>query len=161
WSRGHPSQKAQFVRRLRAMAAAGGRRFVEQRFATERVPARLALVKAMATDLSPADAPFLEGLTKDRARSVAEAAEIHLALVAGSSQRAERIRECLSRIKRTKEGFLRRRTVLRLDYPATVLKQEYQQTTWAIATFGSLSLDDLAGGLGVSTDEVIAGAKDD
>jgi hypothetical protein len=123
-------------------------------FASEQAPVRLVLVKALAENLSQADQAFLEGLAKDRAPTVREAAESLLARLPGSPQAAKRLDECMSRIKRTTEGVLRRRMALQLDYPATV--KESQRETWAISTFGTIALDDFAKGLGLSIDEIAA-----
>jgi hypothetical protein len=159
WTHGRPAQRAAFIHSLRATEAARARALVEGVFASEQAPVRLVLVKALAENLSPADQPFLEGLAKDRAPTVREAADSLLARLPGSPQAANRLQECLSRIKRTATGVLRRRTALQLDYPATV--KEWQRETWAISTFGTISLDDFAKGLELSIDEVVAAAADD
>jgi hypothetical protein len=159
WTHGRPAQRLAFIRGLRATDAARARALVEGVFASEQAPVRLVLVKALAENLSPADQSFLEGLAKDRAPTVREAAESLLARLPGSQQAAKRLEECLSRIKRASGGMLRRRTVVQLDYPATV--KEWQRETWAISTFGSISLDDFAKGLELSIDEVAAASADD
>ena len=159
WTRGRPAQKAAFIRGLRATDAARARSLVEGVFASEPAPVRLALIKAMSERLSTADASFLEGLSKDRAPSVREAAEALLARLPGSAQAAKRLQDCLSRIKKTKAGRLRRRVVLQLDYPATV--HEVQRPNWAVATFGTIALDDFAATLELSVDEIVAASADD
>jgi Family of unknown function (DUF5691) len=159
WTHGRPAQRAAFIRGLRATDAARARALVESVFANEQAPVRLVLVKSLADNLSSADQPFLEGLGKDRAPTVREAAESLLARLPGSPQAAKRLEECLSRIKRAKAGVLRRHTVLQLDYPATV--KEWQRESWAINTFGSIALDDFAKALELSVDELVAAAADD
>jgi len=159
WMHGRPAQRAAFIRSLRATDAVRARALVEGVFASEQAPVRLVLVKALAENLSPADQPFLEGLAKDRAPTVREAAESLLARLPGSQQAAKRLEECLSRIKRAKAGVLRRHTVLQLDYPATV--KEWQRETWAASTFGTISLDDFAKGLELSIDEIVTATADD
>jgi Family of unknown function (DUF5691) len=159
WMHGRPAQRAAFIRNLRTMDAVRARALIEGVFASEQAPVRLVLVKALAENLSPADQPFLEGLTKDRAPTVREAVESLLARLPGSQQAAKRLEECLSRIKRASVGVLRRRAVLQLDYPATV--QEWQHEAWAISTFGTISLDDFAKGLELSIDEIVTAAADD
>jgi hypothetical protein len=158
WSLGRPAQKAAFIRSLRATEAARARRLVEQVFAREQPPVRLSLVKAMAENLSPADAPFLASLTKDRAPSIREATESLLAMLPGSPQRAKRLQDFVGRIKRTKAG-LRRRTVLEFDYPATV--KEEQRESWAVAMFAWMPLEDVANGLGLAVDEIVDSAASD
>jgi len=152
WTHGRPAQRAAFIRGLRATDAAHARALVEGVFASEQAPVRLVLVKALAENLSLADQPFLEGLAKDRAPTVREAAESLLARLPSSAQAAKRLEECLSRIKRVTGGLLRRRTALQLDYPVTV--KEWQREAWAINTFGTIALDDFAKGLELSIDEV-------
>src|SRR5262249_6028592 len=159
WMHGRPAQRAAFIRGLRVTDAARARALVEGVFAGEQAPVRLALVKALAESLSQADQPFLDGLAKDRAPTVREAAESLLARLPGSPQAAKRLAECLSRIKRATAGVLRRRTALQLDYPATI--KEWQREAWAISTFGTIALDDFAKGLELSIDEVAAAAADD
>src|SRR5262249_41374636 len=117
------------------------------------------LIKAMAENLSADDRPFLEGLTKDRAPSVREAADRLLARMPGSPQAAKHLQDCLSRIKRAKAGLLRRRVTLQLAYPATV--KEWQREAWAIATVGTIALDDFAKGLALTVDELVGAAADD
>ena len=158
WSQARPAQKAAFIRGLRAKDAAHARALVEGALVREQAPVRLVLVKAMAENLSLADGPFLEGLSKDRAPTVREAAESLLARLPGSPQAAKRLQDCLSRIKRGAGGLLRRRTTLQLDYPATV---KGQQEAWAIATFGAIALDDFAKGLELSIDEIADAAAGD
>jgi len=152
WMHGRPAQRAAFIRGLRATDAAHARALVEGVFASEQAPVRLVLVKALSENLSLADQPFLEGLAKDRAPTVREAAEGLLARLPGSPQAAKLLQECLSRIKRVSAGGLRRRTALQLEYPATV--KEWQREAWGISTFGTIALDDFAKGLGLSIDEV-------
>jgi len=159
WMHGRPAQRSAFIRGLRATDAARARMLVEGVFGSEQAPIRLVLVKTLAENLSQADRPFLEGLAKDRAPTVREAAESLLARLPGSQQAAKRLEECLSRIKRASAGVLRRRTALQLDYPATV--KEWQRETWAISTFSTIALDDFAKGLELSIDEVVAAAVDD
>lgn len=159
WMQGRPAQRAAFIRGLRATDAPRARTLVEGVLASEQAPVRLVLVKALAENLSPADGPFLEGLAKDRAPTVREAAEGLLARLPGSPQAAKHLQDCLSRIKRVKTGALRRRTVLQLDYPATV--EVWQREPWAVTTFGTISLDDFAKGLELSVDEVVSAAADD
>jgi len=159
WTRGRPAQRAAFIRGLRATDATRARALVEGVFASEQAPVRLVLVKALSENLSPADQPFLDGLLKDRAPTVREAAEGLLARLPGSPQAAKQLQECLSRIKRTSAGVLRRRAALQLDYPATI--KEWQREDWAVSTFGTIALDDFAKGLELSIDEVVAAAADD
>src|SRR5207249_3412966 len=159
WTHGRPAQRAAFIRGLRATDAARARALVEGVFASEQAPVRLVLVKALAENLSQADQPFLEGLTKDRAPTVREAAESLLARLPGSPHATKRLDECLSRIKRASAGVLRRRTALQLEYPATV--NEWQREAWAISTFGTILLGDFAKGLELSIDEVAAATADD
>ena len=154
WMHGRPAQRAAFIRGLRATDAAHARALVEGVFASEQAPVRLVLVKALSENLSLADQPFLEGLAKDRAPTVREAAEGLLARLPNSPQAAKLLQECLSRIKRVSAGVLRRRTALQLEYPATV--KEWQREAWAISTFGTIALDDFAKGLELSIDDVAA-----
>jgi hypothetical protein len=159
WLQRRPAQKAAFISGLRVADPTRARGLVEGAFAGEPAPVRLALVRAMAERLSVEDEPFLERVAKDRAPSVREAAERLLAMLPGSPWAMKRLQDCLSRIKRKKGGLLRRRTTLELDFPATV--KDGQREAWAIATLGTIPLDDFASGLGLSIDELAAAAADD
>jgi uncharacterized protein DUF5691 len=159
WMRARPAQKAAFIRGLRATDPARARELVEGSFQGEQAAVRVALLNALNVNLSPADLPFLESLAKDRAPSVRDAAADVLSRLPGTAQAAKRLEECLSRIKMTKGGLLRRRTVLRIDFPATV--QEPQRTFWAIGTFGAIGLEEFAAALGLSADEIVTAAADD
>ncbi|MBV8567999.1 MAG: hypothetical protein JO273_21340 [Methylobacteriaceae bacterium] len=159
WMHGRPAQKTAFISALRAKEPGLARELLAGAFPSEQAPVRVGLVKALAERLSPADAPFLEGLANDRAPSVREAAESLLARLPGSPLAAKRLKDCLSRIKAQKRGVLRQRTVLTIDYPATL--QDWQRLSWALATFGALGLGDFAQGLGLSVDELVEPAADD
>lgn len=159
WMRARPAQKAAFIRGLRATDPMRARELVEGSFPSEQAAVRVVLLNALGANLSPADCAFLEGLAKDRAPSVRELAEEMLARLPGTAQAAKRLAECLSRIKVTKGGLLRRRAVLRIEFPATV--HEPQRAFWAVSTFGAIGPDDFAGALGVSLDEIVAAAAGD
>jgi hypothetical protein len=159
WMRARPAQKAVFIRGLRATEPVRARELVEGSFPSEQAAVRVVLVNALDVSLSLADRPFLEGLAKDRAPSVREAAEDMLAGLPGTAQAAKRLEECLGRIKVTKGGLLRRRAVIRIEFPATV--HEPQRALWAVSTFGAIGPEEFAGALGLSIDEIVAAVAGD
>jgi hypothetical protein len=158
WQQAWPSQKASFIREQRRIDAAKARELVSAALAAELAPVRVGLIKALGIGLSAADAPFLESLSKDRAPSVREAAEVLLARLPGSEPSGRKLKECISRIKVAKTGLLRRGRELSLDYPATI--RPFQQQSWALETFSAVTLDQLAQGLEMSVEDMIKAAKD-
>lgn len=160
WTHARPSQKARFIRGIRARDPDRARMLVESIFAGELAPARLGLVNALRDRLSAADGPFFESVAKDRAATVREAAAALLARLPNSTASATRLSNCLSRIERGKTGLLRRRVTLRLTFPATIVDAE-QRRVWACNNFSGLTLEDLAGGLGLGVEAMIEAASDD
>jgi hypothetical protein len=159
WTQGRLAQRAAFIRALRVTAPDRARALVESVMAGEPAAMRQALVSWLVENLSAADAPFLEGLAKDRAQTVRDAAALLLSRLPGSAQAQKRLQDRLSRIKRQTKGLLRRRVTLELDYPATL--NERQRESWALDTFGAIRLDDLAQALSLSLDALVEAASEE
>jgi hypothetical protein len=160
WTQARPAQKARFIREVRARDPGRARMLVESIFAGELAPSRLGLINALRDRLSAADAPFFESVAKDRAATVRDAAAALLARLPNAQASATRLHECLSRIERGKTGLIRRRVTLRLTFPATIVNAD-QRKVWLCSKFPGLTLDDLAGGLGLGVEEMIEAASED
>jgi hypothetical protein len=160
WLRSRPAQKEAFIHRLRTTDPARARELVEAAFPGEKAELRLRLANALGENLSPADIPFLESLAQDRAPSVREIADALLVRLPGSPQATRRLAECLSRIKVTRTGLIRRRAKLQIEFPANV-QDDAKRGPWLSGTFGSLDLGTLAKELGLSIDELVVAAGDD
>jgi len=160
WLQARPARKGAFIRTMRKTDPARARELVEAIFRTEPPAVRMSLLRALGENLSLADAVFLETLLKDRAPSVREGAEEMLARIPGTAQAAKRFQEGLDRVKVTKSGLLRRRDVLRIEFPATA-KDDSQRRGWALNTIGAVPLDAFVDACGLSIDELIATAAND
>ena len=159
WMLGRTAQRAAFIRGLRRRDPDRARGLVEAAFPSEPAPVRVALLRSLTEGLGAADEPFLQSLAKDRAPTVREAAEALLLRLPGSAGSAKRLAECLSRLKLTRKGFLRRQAAVTLDFPATV--NVHQREEWACAAFAGIGLDALAGGLGVALNDLVEAAAGD
>ena len=158
WRKGRPAQKAAFIRDLRRTEPDRARELLVAAFPSEPAAVRLGLVSALIVRLTGQDQPFLEGLAKDRAPTVREAAEAMLARLPGSPQSQARLAEVIGRIKVAKAGIFRQRRKLTLEFPATV--RDWQRENWARATFAGLGLDTVAAALGMDVEDLPAASED-
>jgi hypothetical protein len=161
WTLARTAQKVAFIRDLRQTAPEHARALVEASFAKEPAPVRVALLRALAPELSTGDQPFLEALARDRAPSVREAAERLMARLPGSAQAAKALAGFLSRIIVARTGLLRRRTTLRLELPANVGASPNAKLTWATGQVHAVGIAAVAQGLGVEADALPDAAADD
>lgn len=159
WTLGRTAQRAAFIRGLRRRDPDRARGLVEAVFPSEPAPVRVALLRSLAEGMGAADEPFLQSLAKDRAPTVREAAEALLLRLPGSAGSAKRLAECLSRLKLTRKGLLRRQAAVTLDFPANVHAR--LRVEWACAAFAGIGLEALAGGLGIALDELVGAAAGD
>jgi hypothetical protein len=159
WRQGRPVQKAAFIRTLRKREPARARDLVVAAFPTEPAQVRLGLLRALAIGLSGEDQPFLETLAKDRAPTVREAATDLLGRLPGSPQSKARLEEAIGRVKTARAGIFRHKRSFSLEQPATI--RDWQREGWALSTFAGIGLDQLAGGLGVGIEDLIAGSSED
>jgi Family of unknown function (DUF5691) len=92
WEEGALGERISTLRRVRGRDQALGLAWVEDVWKSEKADARVAMVKALETGLSPGDEPFLERALDDRSVKVREAAAALLSRLPGSAY-AERAAE--------------------------------------------------------------------
>jgi hypothetical protein len=167
WTSAGPAARAAFIATMRAEDPDGARTLVEASFASEPAPLRVRLVDALAHRLSPADAPFLEGLAGDRAPTVREAAVRLLMCIPGTDASDGLLSDLVGRIKVSTSGLLRRRRVLALEPPANLQRSADAVTSsevarrWAATTYAGIGLDALAASLDLSVADMIEAASED
>lgn len=161
WTLARSAQKVAFIRDLRRTAPEHARALIEASFAKEPAPVRVALLRALAPELSTGDQPFLEALARDRAPSVREAAERLMARLPGSAQAAKALAGFLGRIIVARTGRLRWRTTLRLEFPANVASSPNAKLTWAIGQVHAVGIGGIAQGLGVEAGALPDAAAED
>jgi hypothetical protein len=155
WDDFYPAARRIALAEIRRSDPAKARGLLEAKAAGEAAEARLALVELLHVNLSADDAPFLQGLSADRSGKVKHLAARLLARIgqrsAGDEAAAEAA-ELAAFIETGKSGWLRRRTA----YRPRELKSQAQLQRRA-ELFETCQLIDLAGELGVSEEELIAG----
>src|SRR5262249_5675483 len=98
-------------------------------------------------------------LEKDRAPRVRTLAAKFLSRL-GAGIENPALRACLERIKQSKSGLLRKRTMLALELPANVKDQAASR--WILQTFTDISFGELASAFTIAEKELIeAAAKDE
>jgi hypothetical protein len=157
WAAAPPARRARFIEELRRTEPTAARALVEQVWGLQNPDARMRLLGAMQTRLEAEDQGFLEGLAKDRAPRVRALAQKLLARLPGQSGRHPALEACLGRIQKTTTGLLRKRTVLKLELPATV--KEHAAKAWVNETFAEVSCDELARALEITEAEMIEAAE--
>lgn len=154
---GYPA-KARHIEQRRREDASAALSLVEQVWASENADGRVRLLKTLQVGLGHDDETFLQSLEKDRAPRVRELASRLLSRLGRSGSSG--LEACLGRIEKTQAGLLKKRPVLTLVPPATVNDQGL--AAWIATTFGEVGSEDVARGLGLSTEEMIeAGQKDE
>jgi hypothetical protein len=159
WTAARPAARAAFIAALRAREPERARGLVEASFANDPAPVRARLVGALAPGLSPADAPFLEGLAKDRAPTVREQAQQLLKRISGTPAAEGRLRDLVARTKIANAGLLRRRKTLALELPANLAQGGPEAgRRWAVDEYAGIGLDAMAGAFGLAVADMIAAA---
>jgi hypothetical protein len=167
WTSARPAVRAEFIAAMRSREPDRARELVEASFATDAAPVRARLLDALARGLSQADAPFLESLARDRARSVRERAERLLKNIPGTTSAEGRLRDLVARTKASAAGLLRRRTKLSLERPAnlqiapTAASAAEIGRRWAVDEYAGVGLDAMAAAFELSIPNMIAAAADD
>ena len=112
WDEGDAEQRAAFLRRLRAVDPAEGRRLLQAVFADELVRTRTILLPALAEQVQPDDEPLLaEVLAKDRGKEVRQIAAVLLSRLPTSAF-AQRMSARLDSCVRSERKLLRTVTVI-------------------------------------------------
>jgi hypothetical protein len=117
WTAAPKQRRLEFIRTLRLSDPEGARTLIEQSFAGLRAPLRAELVGVMALGLSPADHPFLAGLTGDRSPQVREAVVALLARIPGTEVYTARLREALAMVSLSRAGLLKMRRIIKVSPP--------------------------------------------
>jgi hypothetical protein len=167
WATARPAARAAFIAALRKSEPERARVLVETSFPNDPAPIRARLLEALARGLSPADAPFLESLDKDRAPSVREAAQRLIRLIPGGASAAARLRELVERIKISSSGLFRKRVKLSLELPANLQGAVPAMPTaeagrrFATEQYAGVGLDAMAGAFNLDVAGLMAAAADD
>lgn len=159
WTEASLGQRVRYLETRRQQEPAIARALLESSWTAEGADARVRLLEILQIGLSLEDKPFLEGMAKDRAPRVRNLAQRLLARLPGYSARHPALQACLERIQRTESGFLRKRTQLALEVPATV--KEQQVPSWITETFADVGWQELASALDLSEREMIGASTKD
>jgi hypothetical protein len=159
WAEAPLARRAAFLEGWRARDAAGAREALASVWASRSADERLRLLGAMQASLSIDDMAFLEPLKKDRAPRVRALAARLLARLSDAPGENPALKECLSRIERTKAGLLRKRAALKLTLPANV--KEPDAPRWIAEEFADVGLDELASALELETAALADAAEKD
>jgi hypothetical protein len=106
WEEGTTAQRAEILRRLRALDAEKARTWLEATWKEEKTEARFALLQTLAVGLSSEDEAFLELALDDRAANVRSEAQ-HLLARIPSSDFANRIQTLVDSILTFTQGKLK------------------------------------------------------
>lgn len=159
WHEATPARRQRYIEDRRRQDADAARALVEAVWPNEGADLRFKLLQALRPGLGPADKPFLEGLAKDRAPRVGELAERYLSRLPGAAGQNSALAAVMERIVRGETGFLRKRTTLKLELPATVREDNWQG--WVAQLFEDVELEELADALGLQSAELISAAAQD
>jgi hypothetical protein len=163
WDDFYPAARRIALADIRRSDPAKARSLLEAKAAGETAETRLALIELLRVKLSAADVPYLRSLAADRSGKIKQLAARLLARTGQSGavgEAAVDAAELAGFIEPGKAGWLRRRAV----YAPRELKSQVQIQRRA-ELFENCQLIDLAGQLGASEVELIAGwqlgGKDD
>ncbi|WP_237153913.1 DUF5691 domain-containing protein [Oryzibacter oryziterrae] len=159
WSYAAPTRRERYIGEKRATDPSGARALIEAVWATEAADMRLRLLAALRTGLSADDQPFLEGLSKDRAPKVRDLAASFLARVAGVAVDRPAHKETLGRITKETKGIFRKRSVLKLELPATVIDLVWLH--WVMSEFSEIPIESCAAQFDMSVSDLVDAAADD
>lgn len=160
WTEAPLRKRLKFLKELRRQTPEAGRQLLEKSWPDENPDSRVQLLAALRIELSSEDKPFLESTQKDRAPRVRELARRLLSAVSGAGAENPALAACMERIQKSKSGVLKKRTVVKLELPATVKKHEANR--WIQEQFAEIALDEFAQACEcVQSDLVEAAKKDD
>ncbi|MCL2091815.1 MAG: DUF5691 domain-containing protein [Micrococcales bacterium] len=139
--------RRQLLRRLRDTDRAAARQLLDQHFAGEAAPARLALLEVVAaTDLDDADTAFLRSLAGDRSAKVKHLALRLLARAGQVDASADDVAELCAFLT------VGRKKVLQVSAPRTKTAAQSRRRD---ALFETVPLAALATGLEISADDLV------
>ena len=159
WTDAPPARRARFLEERRRADPGAARALLEAIWPQEGAEIRLRLLQALRVGLGPEDQPFLESLAQDRAPKVRELAARLLTRLPDAGAENAALKDLLSRVKKTTTGVFRKRTLLALELPATVVKGDW--IGWLVDAFAEIELDEFAAALQLSPEAAIAAATED
>lgn len=159
WTEATPARRERFINERRRADPATARALVEAVWASEAADMRLRLLGPLSVRLGPDDRAFLEGLAKDRAPKVRDLAAFMLGRLPGPNGEQPAHQEALARITRGTTGFIRKKTVLKLELPATVANDA--GAAWVFQQFGVIAIEACLTKLGMSAVDAIEAARED
>jgi hypothetical protein len=159
WMHASPARRARYLEDRRRTDAEAARALLEAAWTQPDADARVRLLGALAIGLTAADQALLESAKADRAPRVRALAERLLSRLPGAGGEHPALKACLERITKTQMGLLRKRTVLKLELPATV--KEHTAKQWVRETFAEVTWGELARALNLPEQEMIAAAAED
>jgi hypothetical protein len=159
WRQATPAVRQAYIQRRRREDPAAARALVEAVWPTEGADIRVRLLSALREGLGPDDAAFLQGMAKDRAPRVRELALQMLARLPGHEGENPALKAVLDRVKIAQTGFLKKRTTLSLELPATI--KPYMAAGWVWDSFKAVGLDEFSAAVGVPVADLPAAAEKD
>lgn len=159
WTEAPRARRVKFLEELRVQNAAAARELMASVWAHEDPETRVRLLATMKTGLAADDKVFLQTIEKDRAPRVRGLVQRLLSRLPGENGENPALRAALSRIQKTQAGKLRKGQLLQLELPANVKEQATNR--WVHDEFVDVSLEELAGALTLSPDELVWQAEDD
>jgi hypothetical protein len=147
WMNATPARKADFIRTSRLEDPGKARALVEAVFKAQNAQARLRILEAFRIGLSAEDTPFLESLAGDRAPTVKQLAADLAGRIPGAAAFEERIADLFGRMKISTSGFLRKKTIVALEYPANI--PDHGRRAWVMNALGRVPLGEMERRLGM------------
>lgn len=142
WTEASLRKRMKFLKDLRQQNPQEGRQLLEKSWQAENPDSRVQLLSILQIGLSADDKPFLEKIQKDRAPRVRAILQRLVGALSGLDAANPALATCMERIQKSKTGILRKRTVLKLELPATV--KEHEANRWIQEQFADVSLDEFA-----------------
>lgn len=139
WADFAPAERRAVLARMRRADPAAARALIEAKAPAEAADQRLRLVQLLETGLSAEDAPFLEGLAKDRSEKIRDLAADLLARL-GQAARTGALDDELAELMTLKPaGMLRRTTTLTATRAKNDAQRRRRDTLFAMASTAGLA----------------------
>jgi hypothetical protein len=156
WAQATPALAGFYIETRRQADAAHARSLIEAALPKARSQHRQYMVSALRLLLSADDRALLEGLAKDRALGVRTTAQ---ALLTRLDTRDGVTPAAVERIRKGQAGFLKKRTTLNLELPATVKPGTEKQ--WLGQHFAHVSISAWANALALPELDLLPAAEKD
>jgi hypothetical protein len=159
WTEAPLRKRVRFLKDLRKQNPEAGRQLVQKNWPAENPDSRVQLISTFRIGLSGDDNTFLESLQKDRAPRVREVVRRLLGAVSSRDAENPALAACMERIQKSKSGVLKKRTVVKLELPATVKEREADH--WIQEHFAELTLDEFARSCELTQSGLVEAAEKD